>query len=82
MEIKMYKNKNGVSNTMIGILMLVTLIVAITGTIFILNGTQKVNQKDIPVNTEEKSSGLVQLEIIKPKYKQTGTSGLITLNVN
>jgi urocanate hydratase len=77
----MYTNKKGVSNAVIGVLIVVALIIVIAGTVVILDGTQRANQKAAPVSTVETSSGLIQLEIAGPKYKHSGAAGMITLNV-
>jgi hypothetical protein len=78
----MYTNKKGVSNTVIAVLIVVALMVVVAGTILILGGTEKVNEKAAPVNSIAKESGgLIQLNVVEPKVKKAGAIGLITLNV-
>jgi hypothetical protein len=77
----MYSNKKGTSNTLIAILIVVALMIVITGTIIIIDGTQKANQKTQTTNTIEKSSGLIELKIAGPTKKATGTTGLLTINI-
>jgi len=77
----MYTNKKGVSNAIVGILIVAALVVVIAGTILILDGTQKVNQKATPVSVAKESSGFIQLEIAGPKVKNSGAAGMITLNL-
>jgi hypothetical protein len=78
----MYTNKKGVSNAVVGVLIVVALVIVIVATIAILDRTQEVNQKTAPVSSAGlESSGRIQLDIAGSKVRNTGTTGMITLNV-
>lgn len=77
----MYTNNRGVSNAAVGVLIVVALVIVIAGTVVILDGTQKVNQKSAPVSTEEQSSGFIQLNVAAPQHRYSGASGMITLKL-
>jgi len=77
----MYNNTKGVSNSLIAILIVVALMVVIAATIVIVDGTQKTNQKAQIMKGPAQASGLIKLNIETPTTKTTGTTGLVTLNV-
>jgi len=78
----MYTHKKGVSNTIIGVLIVAALVIVIVATIAILDRTQEINQKAAPVSiAKEAASGRIQLEIAAPTVKRSGSTGMMTLNI-
>ncbi len=81
MKQQLFKNKKGVSNGTIAVLVIASLVISIVGTWLVLESLQS-KYVIAPVGVKTEQSGLVRLDISGPVVpKNVGTSGLITFNL-